>query len=290
MKIALGYTRLRVEERLLLDAFEAIGVEVTPIDLRTVVFAPPALGRFAEFDAFVDRSVSLTTSLTTVRVLESMGVRCINRGDAIEVCSDKMRTTLALHVAGVPTPEIRVASSPEAALEAIESLGYPCVLKPTVGSWGRLVARVNDRDSAEAIVEHRDTLGSVNHSVYYVQEFIDKPGRDLRVFVVGGQTIAAIVRSSGHWVTNTARGAVASKFELTPEIRAMCEASAAAVGTDVAAVDVLECPKRGPLINELNHSMEFRNSIDTTGIDIPRKVAEHVVRIIEAARPAGVPA
>lgn len=282
MKIALGFVRIRVEERLLIDAFEEIGVPVTPIDLRSVVLAPPALGQFAEFDVFVDRSLSLTSSITTVRVLESMGVRCVNSGDAIEVCADKMRTTLALQVAGVPTPDIRVATSPEAALEAIESLGYPCVLKPTVGSWGRLVARVNDRDAAEAIIEHRDTLGSVNHSVYYVQEFIDKPGRDLRVFVVGGRAIAAIVRTSDHWVTNTARGAKAANYALTPDISSMCQAAVEAVGADVAAVDVLECPRRGPMINELNHSMEFRNSIDTTGVNIPRLVAEHVVRIAQS--------
>ncbi len=284
MRIAMTYTRLRAEERLLLDAFEALGVEVTPIDLREVVFDPAEPGEWAAYDAVIDRSVSLTNALTATRILESMGVRCINPASAIELCSDKLSTTLALIRAGVPTPGVRVATGGEAALRAVETVGYPAVLKPTVGSWGRLVARVNDRDAAEAIIEHRETLGSVQQGVFYVQEHIDKPGRDIRVFVVGGEAIAAIVRTSAHWVTNTARGATAAGLPISPELREICVRSVAAVGADIAAVDILECPRRGLLVNELNHSMEFRNSITTSGVDIPAIVARHAIHIAESAR------
>lgn len=287
MRIALTFTRLRTEERLLLDAFESLGVRVDPIDLRRVVFDPARLGEWASYDAVIDRSVSLTAGLTAVRVLEGLGVRCINAADAIETCSDKLRTTIALLRAGVPTPGVRVAIGPEAGLEAIEAIGYPAVLKPTIGSWGRLVARVNDRDAGEALLEHRDTLGSAQQSVVYAQEHIDKPGRDIRVFVVGGEAIAAIVRTSAHWVTNTARGATAAGLELTDDMRELCTRAVASTGADVAAVDVLECPARGPLVNEINHSMEFRNSITTTGVDIPAHVARHVVQIAEDARNSG---
>lgn len=284
MHIAMTYTRLRAEERLLLDAFESAGVRVTPIDLRQAVFDPANAGEWAPYDAVVDRSVSLTASLTATRILEGLGIRCINPSAAIRVCSDKLDTTIALIRAGVPTPGVRVGISAESAIESVEQIGYPAVLKPTVGSWGRLVARVNDRDAAEAIIEHRETLGSVQQGVFYVQEHIDKPGRDIRVFVVGGEAIAAIVRSSGHWVTNTARGATAEGLEVTTELRDLSERSVAAVGADVAAVDLLECPQRGLLVNEINHSMEFRNSIATTGVDIPGRVAAHAVRIAEYVR------
>ena len=286
MHIAMTYTRLRTEERLLLDAFETLGVAVTPIDLREVVFDPADLGKWAGFDAVIDRSVSLTNALTATRILESLGVRCINPAQAIELCSDKLSTTLALHRAGVPTPEVRVATDAESALRAVEAIGYPAVLKPTVGSWGRLVARVNDRDAAEAIIEHRAMLGSVQQGVFYVQEHINKPGRDIRVFVVGGEAIAAIARTSAHWVTNTARGATATGLDVLPELGDLCTRAVAAVGADIAAVDILECPRRGLLINEINHSMEFRNSIETTGVDIPSLVAQHAVRIVQAARQA----
>lgn len=283
MKIAMAYTRLRTEERLLLDAFEAIGVDVEPIDLRTVVLDPLNAGDWTRFDAVVDRSISLISSLTAVRILESYGIRCVNPFSAIAVCSDKLATTIALAQSEVPQPGVRIAVQSGAGLEAVEAIGYPAVLKPTVGSWGRLVARLNDRDAAEAVLEHREVLGSVQQGVFYVQEHIDKPGRDIRVFVVGGEAIAAIVRHSEHWVTNTARGATAEGLEITDELRLLAERSAQAVGADVVAVDVLECPRRGLLVNELNHSMEFRNSITTTGVDIPRLVAEHAARIVEGA-------
>lgn len=269
MRIAMLYTRMRVEEQFLLDAFQAAGAEVEPIDTRSVVLCLGETERWQGYDAVFDRSLSLTASLTIGRVLEGLGVRCVNPVRTVEICSDKLRTSIEMVRHGVPTPQVRVAVAPAAALEAIEAIGYPAVLKPTVGSWGRLVARVNDRDAAEAIVEHRDELGSVQHGVFYVQEHIDKPGRDIRVFVVGGEAIAAITRTSLHWVTNTARGAVAANQEVTAEIRAIATRAAASVGGDAVAIDLLECPRRGLLVNEINHSMEFRNSIATTGVDIP---------------------
>lgn len=286
IRLALLHTRLRVEERLLLDAFEAIGVDVEPIDLRSVVFDLTSGRRWREFDAIVDRSLSLTCSLAAVRVLEGYGLRCLNSARAIELCSDKLASSVALERAGIPTPRVCVAVDGESALRAIEAIGYPAVIKPTVGSWGRMVARVNDRDAAEAVIEHRESLGSPQHKVYYVQEYIDKPGRDLRVFVVGGAPIAAISRSSSHWVTNTARGANAASAEVTDEIAVLCRRVSDACGGDWLAVDLLECPDRGLLVNEMNHSMEFRNSIETTGVDIPRLVAEHAVRLASLSRDA----
>lgn len=283
MRIAMTYTRLRTEERLLLDAFEAIGVQADPVDLRSAVFDPADPGAWSDVDLVIDRSVSLTNTLTACRFLEGFGVRCMNPLAAVEVCADKLRTTIELVRAGVPTPAVRVATSAHAGLEAVEAIGYPAVLKPTVGSWGRLVARVNDRDAAEAVLEHRETLGSVQQGVFYVQEHIRKPDRDIRVFVVGGEPIAAIVRRSEHWVTNTARGAVAEGLAIDDELRSISMAAAAAVGADCVAVDVLEDPERGYVVNELNHSMEFRNSISTTGVDIPGQVARLAIAIAEGA-------
>lgn len=284
MRIALLHTRLRVEERLLADALTARGIEPELIDLRHVVFDIADPSQWLEYDAVLDRSVSLTCSLTAVAVLESFGVRCINRLRTIEVCSDKLRTSLALVAAGIPTPRTMTATDPDSALQAVERIGYPAVIKPTIGSWGRLLARVNDRDAAEAVLEHRATLGSVSHHVHYIQEHIDKPGRDIRVFVVGGEPIAAIARASAHWVTNTARGAKASGLAITPDLADLSRRAADCVGADVCAIDILECPTRGPLVSEINHSMEFRNSIDTTGIDIPGLVADHVITIARTSR------
>ncbi|MCA9278802.1 MAG: lysine biosynthesis protein LysX [Phycisphaeraceae bacterium] len=286
MRVAMLHTRMRTEERLLVDAFEARGANVELVDIRPEVFRLDDMSRWTQFDVVFDRSLSLTTSITTLRMLDMAGVRCVNHPDVVEVCSDKLRTTLALERAGVPNPRTRIALSPEAALEAIRVMGFPVVLKPTVGSWGRMVSRINDMDAAEAIIEHRDVLGSVQHHVYYIQEHIDKPDRDLRVFVVGGEPIAAIARYSEHWVTNTARGGSAQNEPLTDELVSLARRVHDAVGGDAIAIDLLECPNRGLLVNEVNHSMEFRNSIATTGIDIPGRIVEHIMNSTSVNTPS----
>jgi len=280
------HSRVRVEERLLLDAFSERGVEVGVVDLREALFDIHDVERWGSFDLVVDRSLSLTASLAAVRALERFGLRCVNSGLAIELCSDKHRTSLALARAGVPTPRTIVATSPESALEAVERIGYPAVIKPAVGSWGRLLARVNDRDAAEAVIEHRATLGGVGLGAFYVQEHIEKPGRDLRVFVVGGEPIAAIARASEHWVTNTARGARATGLPVDETLAGLARRAAACVHADLCAIDLLECPRRGLLVSEINHSMEFRNAIETTGVDIPGRMVDHILRIATACAPA----
>jgi len=172
-----------------------------------------------------------------------------------------------------------LAFTTEAALEAIESLGYPVVLKPVVGSWGRLLAKINDRDAAEAVLEHKSTLGSYQHSVFYVQEYIKKPGRDIRAFVVGDDTLCAIYRKSEHWITNTARGGEGEVCPVTPELAEICQRASQAVGGGVLAVDLIEHPDRGLLVNEVNHTMEFHTTVPTTGVDIPGITVDYLLAV-----------
>ncbi|MEL6396263.1 MAG: lysine biosynthesis protein LysX [Planctomycetota bacterium] len=275
MRIALLHTRIRAEERLLIEALDARGIETDVIDVRSFVLDPAGPG--IEADAVLDRSMSVAASRAALSVLERSGVPCFNGTRTLDVCSDKLATAAALAGAGVPAPRTLAAVGEQAALEAVERIGYPAVIKPATGSWGRLIARVSDRESAEAILEHKFTLGSTLQKTVVVQEYVDKPGRDLRIFVVGGRAIAGIARSSEHWITNTARGGSATGINVSGEIGAISEAAARAVGGGILAIDLLECPRRGLLVNEINHSMEFRNSIDTTGVDIPGVVVEHVL-------------
>lgn len=284
MRIALLTSRIRVEERLLTEALEARGIDYELIDVRSAIFDIHDPAPWRRFDAALERCISQTQAVTAVRILESFGVPCVNPSQTIETCGDKLTTSLRLAAAGVATPRVKIALEPESALEAIEEMGYPAVLKPTVGSWGRLLARVNDRDAAEAIVEHKATLGSVQHSVFYVQEHVNKPGRDIRVFVVGNEAIAAIARESEHWITNTARGGTATNFEITPEVEGLCLRAAAAIGGNngsgaVLAIDLLETDDGRILVSEVNHTMEFRNSIAPTGVDIPGRIIGHVLDI-----------
>ena len=282
MRIGFLFSRIRVEEKLLVESFEKRGVTVDMLDVREMVFDIHQPQQFSQYDVVMERCISQTQAITVVRVLEAFGVPCVNSSRVIDTCGDKLVTSLRLAAGGVPTPRVKVAVEPDSALRAIESMGYPCVLKPTVGSWGRLLARVNDRDAAEAVVEHKSTLGGVQHGVFYVQEHVDKPGRDIRVFMVGGQAIAAIERRSEHWITNTARGGQAAGMQVTAEMARICQDAAAAVaGSEgaVLAVDLLESRDGKLLVSEINHTMEFRNSIATTGVDIPGLMVDYVMAI-----------
>jgi [lysine-biosynthesis-protein LysW]--L-2-aminoadipate ligase len=209
-----------------------------------------------------------------LRVLESWDVPTVNRYAVAAACASKLDTSALLDAARVPTPATAVAFSPEAALRAAEDLGYPVVLKPITGSWGRLLARINDRDAAEALFEHKALLGGPEHSIFYLQRHIDKPGRDIRAFVVGDSVVCAIYRESDHWVTNTARGARTRGCPVGGALRDLALRAATAVGSGVLAVDLL-------LVSEVNATMEFRNSIDVTGVDIAGHVADHVREVAE---------
>jgi [lysine-biosynthesis-protein LysW]--L-2-aminoadipate ligase len=281
-RVGVLLSRVRVEEKLLLAELESRGVETKVIDDRELVLTVeqrPDLG----VDVVLERCIQHGTALYALAVLDAWGVPTVNRYEVAEICGNKLLTTMRLIRDGVPSPRTRVAFTPESALVAIEELGYPVVLKPLIGSWGRLISKVNDREAAEAIVEHKDVLGNYLHSIYYIQEYIQKPGRDIRAFVVGGETIAAIYRASDHWITNTARGGQASNCPVTPELGDLCVRAARAVGGGVVAVDLLEAPE-GLLVNEVNYTMEFRNSIDTTGVNIPAKVVDYVLEVARAAR------
>ena len=273
MRIGLLPSLIRKEEKLLLDAFQQQGVTPIMLDDRKLTFD---LESVPDIDIVVERCINHSRAMHGLRLFESLGIRCINSSDVARICGDKILTSLALKEAGLAQPPIRVAFTEDSALTAIEELGYPVVLKPAVGSWGRLLAKVNDRESAEAILEHKTVLGSYHHSIFYIQKYVEKQGRDIRSFVVGNECIAAIYRSSSHWITNTARGAVATGCPVTDEIASLSVAAAHAVGGGVLAVDLFESTA-GLLVNEVNYTMEFRNSIDTTGVNIPERVVTYVL-------------
>jgi [lysine-biosynthesis-protein LysW]---L-2-aminoadipate ligase len=275
VRLAILTSRVRIEEKLILSELDRRGVAYQRLDDGELVFDLEQQA-FA-FDTVLERSVSFGRSLYALQAMEARGVRCINRPGVVETCGDKFRTTEALLRANVPTPRTLLAFTPESALEAIERLGYPAVIKPVVGSWGRMVSRVNDRDAAEALLEHLQVLGSWQQHIFYVQEYVRKPGRDIRAFVVGDEPICAIYRDSRHWITNTARGGRASNCPVEGAVGELALAAAYAVGGGILAVDLLETDDGRLLVNEVNHTMEFRNSIDTTGVNIPARIVDYVV-------------
>ncbi|WP_345346421.1 lysine biosynthesis protein LysX [Candidatus Villigracilis affinis] len=283
LKIGVLYSRVRVEEKWIFAAMEKRGIDYERLDDRAISFDLENPEPWRAFDAVLERSISYTSGLYALRLLNSFGVPTVNTAAVAEVCGDKLTTSAMLAKAGVPQPRNVVAFTPEAALEAIEAFGYPVVLKPVVGSWGRLLAKINDRDAAEAVLEHKATLGSVQHSVFYIQEFIKKPGRDIRAIVIGDRVLTAMYRKSEHWITNTARGGEGELCPITPEIEEMCLKATAAVGGGVLAVDLIEHTERGYLVNEINHTMEFHTMQPVSGIDIAGEIVEYTVKAAKSS-------
>jgi [lysine-biosynthesis-protein LysW]--L-2-aminoadipate ligase len=283
MKVGILHSRVRAEEKLLFEAFEKRGVDFELLDDSQLIFDISGgnghMKRFQQFDVIMERCISHGRALYSLRILNDMGVRTVNTARVADICGNKLQTTSAITAAGVPSPRTLIAFTAEAALEAIEELGYPVVLKPSVGSWGRLLSKINDREAAEAILEHKEVLGTYHHSIHYIQEYIQKPMRDIRAFVIGNETICAIFRDSPHWITNTARGGKASVCPVTPDLNDICVRAAKAVGGGVVAIDVLEDPERGLLVNEVNYTMEFRNSVLPTGVDIPGRMVDFVLNV-----------
>lgn len=277
MRIAVICSRIRAEEKLLFGEMERRGLEYLRIDDREQIFELHQ--REYPFDVVLERAIQHSRALYMLKIFNDAGIPTVNSYQVALTCGDKFLTTQALISAGLPTPRCKLAFTPESALAAIEELGYPVVLKPVVGSWGRMVSKINDRDAAEAILEHRDVLGSYQHAIFYVQEYIKKPGRDIRSFVIGDECIGAIYRTSDHWITNTARGGIASPCPLTPELAELSVRAAHSVGGGVVAIDLLEAPDGSLMVNEVNYTMEFRNSIETTGIDIPARIIDYTLAL-----------
>ena len=279
MKIGILFSRVRVEEKWIFEALESRGVDYERLDDRLVVFDLANPGQWLGFSAVLERSMSFARGLAATQVLNDWGIPTINMAHVAQTCGDKLVTSTTLSRLNIPQPRSQVAFTPESALEAIEAMGYPVVLKPVVGSWGRLLSKINDRDAAEAVLEHKDTLGSYQHSIFYIQEFIQKPGRDIRVAVIGGESVCAIYRSASHWITNTARGGAGEVCPVTPEIADLCYQVWQAVGGGVLAVDILEDPQRGFLVNEVNHTMEFHTLAPTTGVDVGGMIIDYTLKV-----------
>ncbi len=282
MKIGVILSRVRVEEKWLFEALDKRGLDYDKLDDRETRFDLDHPGEWQKYDVVLERSISFGRGLYALQILNAWDIPTVNTFQVANTCGDKLLTTTALMQAKVPQPNVRVAFTPESALQVIEEMGYPVVLKPVIGSWGRLVAEVDDRDAAEAILEHREVLGNYQQQIYYIQEYVRKPGRDIRAFVVGNQTICAIYRTSEHWITNTARGGKGSTCPVTPELHKICFEAAQAVGGGVLAIDLFEDPERGLTVNEINHTMEFHTTVPTTGVDIPGYIIDYVVKIGQA--------
>ncbi|MGH8934437.1 MAG: lysine biosynthesis protein LysX [Egibacteraceae bacterium] len=273
---AVAASRLRFEEKRILDTLARRKVSHTHLDPRRIWVELGAGAR--EYTAVLNREIAQTRGWYLAHLLEAAGISVVNSARASQTCADKVMCTTALRRHGLPVPRTAVALDTAGARDAVAALGYPVVIKPVVGSWGRLLGLLHDGDAVDAVLNHRDALPSPQHRVLYLQELIDKPGRDIRVIVIGGEAVGAIYRGAQDWRTNTARGASATPCALGPDLAELAVRAAAAVGADIAGVDLVEDRLGGCYVLEVNHTVEFRGFQAAHGdrIDVAAAIVDHL--------------
>ncbi len=274
---SLLYDTIRWEEKAIVAAAEKRNVRVNLVDSKDLSIGLNSGKRPLGDKVILQRCVSYFRNVHSTAALESAGHRVVNNFACAWVCGNKLFGTLELVKHKVPTPKTVLAMAEDSALRSIEKMGYPVVVKPVVGSWGRLSALLKDEDAAKAVIEDREHMYPL-YQVYYLQEFVKRPQRDIRSFVIGDKTVAAIYRYSGgsEWRTNTARGGRAEKCKITPELNELSLKAAKAVGGEFVGVDLME-GKDGLLVHEVNNTTEFKNTVPATGVDIPGMVIEYLI-------------
>jgi [lysine-biosynthesis-protein LysW]--L-2-aminoadipate ligase len=274
-ELAVLASRVRFEEKRIFAALERRGVAYVHVDTRRVA---AGLGGDRSYTAVLNREISQSRGYYASLLFEAQGARTLNRSEVIAVCGDKLRTSLELERSGLPTPRTSLALTPEAAPDAMEELGFPVVVKPLTGSWGRLAALVRDQAEAEIVLEHRAALQNPQQHIIYLQEFIEKPDRDIRVLVVGDEAVGASYRYSDGWRTNAARNGRSVPCPLTAELTDLALRAAKAVGGGVLGVDLIEGPDRLYVL-EVNHTVEFQGLQSAHGedLDVAEAIVSHVL-------------
>ncbi|MCK5471900.1 lysine biosynthesis protein LysX [Candidatus Gracilibacteria bacterium] len=285
MKLGIFYSHPRTEEKALFAAAEEDEeIELMKIRDNELELDLHEDSQLLKCDVVLLRSISHTKNFYLAKFLEARGIQAVNDFKTITTCGDKFLTSIHLAEKKVPTPKTKVCFDTDAALQTIEKWGYPVVMKPVVGSWGRLLSKIDNREAAETILEHKKVLGGITHSqIFYIQEFIDKKsGSDIRAVVIGDEVVAAMQRKSEHWITNTARGADVENFEITPKFEKLVKAAAKAVSEKPAllGVDLIET-KEGLKVVEVNSGVEFHGLLKASKVDIPGKIIEFCKNVAE---------
>ena len=282
-KICIVFDRLRTEEKLLQKNAEELGYETSMIDAKITSFDTDSNAKNYEFgDVVLERCVSYYRGLHFTACLEFMDIPVINKFHVANTCGNKMITSMLLKKNNIPTPKTYFSFSAETALENFENIGYPLVIKPIIGSWGRSVMPIKDKDTAEAVVENRQVTDGPQDRIYYLQEMIDRPPRDIRVITIGDQAISAMYRkSSGGFKTNIALGADPELCEITKEIEDLCEKTSKAVGGGILGIDLMEDKERGLVVHEVNNTVEFKGLVKVSKKNIPKEMIDYAVSNIK---------
>jgi [lysine-biosynthesis-protein LysW]---L-2-aminoadipate ligase len=281
-QLCILYDKVRFEEKALYEKAQSKGIKVQMVDAKTITISTDSKKiDFMLGDTILQRTVSHYRGLYLSASLEFLDFKVINRFKVSETCGNKLMTSIALAKSKIPTPKTQFAFSAESALETIRKTGFPLVLKPIVGSWGRGIFPLRDHETASMILEMREEDDSPMSRIYYVQEMIDRPPRDIRCIVIGDQAVTAIYRYSAQseWRTNVARGGKVELVPITKEVEDLALKTAEAVGGGILGVDMMEDKNRGLVVHEVNSTVEFRGAASVSKADIPGAMIDYAVRI-----------
>ena len=281
-KICIVFDRLRTEEKMLEKEASNLGHDAVMLDAKTTQINTDSKRKDFDFgDVVLERCVSYFTGLHFTASLEFMDVPVLNKFQVANQCGNKMFMTLLLKKYNVPTPKTYFSFSSESASENIEKVGYPLVIKPVIGSWGRGVMQLKDKDTADALFEIRDITDSPHDRIFYLQELIKRPPRDIRVITVGDEPIAAMYRkSSGGFKTNIALGADPELCEITKEIEEISTKASKAMGGGILGIDIMEDKKRGLVVHEVNNTVEFKGLARVSRRNIPKEMVEFALNYV----------
>ena len=282
-KICIVFDRLRTEEKLLQKKAEELGYETSMIDAKITSFDTDSKPENFDFgDVVLERCVSYYRGLHFTACLEFLDIPVINKFDVANTCGNKMITSMLLKKNNIPTPKTYFSFSAETALENFENIGYPLVIKPIIGSWGRSVMPIKDKDTAEAVIENRQVTDGPQDRIYYLQEMIDRPPRDIRVITVGDQAVSAMYRkSSGGFKTNIALGADPELCQITKEMEDLCEKTSKAVGGGILGIDLMEDKEKGLVVHEVNNTVEFKGLVKVSKKNIPKEMIDYAIHNIK---------
>jgi ribosomal protein S6--L-glutamate ligase len=282
MKIALLAGGDGWHVRDLVRAAAAQGHDAVPVDFRRVRAGVAAgTDSLAGFDTVLVRTMppgsleQVVFRMDALHRLQARGTLVLNPPLALEACVDKYLAAARLEAAGLPVPPTVACQHADDALEAFAALGGDVVVKPLFGSEGRGMVRVADPDLAWRTFRTLERL----QCVLYLQRFIDHPGWDLRVFVVGGRVLTAMRRRArGGWRTNVAQGGQGEIARVTPQQQRLALAAAAALGAPVAGVDLLPDREGGCYVLEVNAVPGWRALAPVSGIDVAAEVVRFLTR------------
>jgi [lysine-biosynthesis-protein LysW]--L-2-aminoadipate ligase len=272
--LTLLYDNIRWEEKAIYESARKRGIDITNVDCKDLILELD--GPSYSNKTIIQRCVSYFKSLHSTAALEGLGASVINPLNTSIVCGNKLFTHMKLKNAGIKTPKVITTFSYEAALSALDVFGYPTIIKPTIGSWGRLIALLKDKDAAKAVIEDRQHMFPL-YQIYYFEEFVDRPPRDIRAIVIGDTVVAAIYRYSenSEWKTNMALGGRAESCPITKELEDICIKSTQAVDGKIVGVDLMESSRDGLLVHEVNNTTEFKNTVRVTGIPIQDLIVDY---------------